>query len=156
RGQRFPRHGGRDRALVANILRPRGERADTFGAAQLDAGEQARFAALCCGTIHQRPPFVRSVRLVEGARPQRKAERGGIWRDFTRHSVLIVFFSLSIVFDLNHAGVEPKDGGRAAFAVPNAEGSAPISKTSSPPPIRSECAIQFLLHGWPFQVTDCT
>src|SRR3546814_9661073 len=61
---------------------------------------------------------------------------GRIWGDFTRDSVLIIFFSLPIISCLIHAGVEPKDGGRSAFAVPNCDGSAPISKTSSPPPIR--------------------
>src|SRR3546814_12313258 len=78
-----------------------------------------------------------------------------IWGDFTRDSVLIIFFSLPIISCLIHAGVAPKDGGRSAFAVPNCDGSAPISTTSSPPPTRPACALQSLLHGFPFHVTDC-
>src|SRR3546814_292068 len=160
RRERFRRHGGSDRSLIADVIRSRGERANALGAAQLDAGEKARFATVCCGTIHQRHPFARSVWLVAGSEPPRKAEASAaaanivpgpasdrIWGDFTRDSVLIIFFSLPIISCLIHAGVEPKDGGRSAFAVPNCDGSAPISKTSSPPPIRSACAIQFLLHG---------
>src|SRR3546814_5558511 len=48
----------------------------------------------------------------------------------------------------------PKDGGRSAFALPNADGFGPIANTSSPPAARSACAIQFFVHGAPFQRTD--
>src|SRR3546814_20361330 len=98
----------RDRLLIADVIRSRGERANALGAAQLDAGEKARFATVCCGTIHQRHPFARSVWLVAGSEPPRKAEASAaaanivpgpasdrIWGDFTRDSVLIIFFSRS-------------------------------------------------------------
>src|SRR3546814_17177236 len=48
----------------------------------------------------------------------------------------------------------PKDGGRSAFALPNADGFGPIANTSSPPAARSACAIRFFVHGAPFQRTD--
>src|SRR3546814_5404994 len=50
RRERFRRHGGSDRSLIADVIRSRGERANALGAAQLDAGEKARFATVCCGT----------------------------------------------------------------------------------------------------------
>src|SRR3546814_15571332 len=65
----------RDRLLIADVIRSRGERANALGAAQLDAGEKARFATVCCVTIHQRHPFARSVWLVAGRGPPKSEER---------------------------------------------------------------------------------
>src|SRR3546814_11466810 len=74
RRERFRRHGGTDRSLIADVIRSRGERANALGAAQLAAGEKARFAPVWCGTLHQRHPFARPVWVRAGREHPRNAE----------------------------------------------------------------------------------
>src|SRR3546814_5667764 len=74
RGERFPGHGGRDRPLAANIVGAGREGADTFGAAEFDAGEQLRAVAPGCHIFHQRAPLTRRPPVVEGAAERCKAE----------------------------------------------------------------------------------